>query len=604
MENYNISSKRRMLAVQVLDFSLIFILVLIGVTIEDHFHGVEPIESLLEWHHYLLPTINGIVGTILAFKLRTIRRREKSFVNENAKIIERITESESYFKTLMQQAPSVIEIYDLTGLQVDVNKAYERLWSFPASTTVNTFNVLQSKEVEKTGLLDYINRAYNGEYVTVPEYEFDPKGETESKGFGRKRWLSTRIFPLKDSKDNVKNIVITHEDISERKYAEEKILKAMEKAEESDKLKTMFLANLSHEIRTPMNGILGFADLLRQPDIESDKQHMYVDIIRKSGERMLNIINELIDISQIESGGVKLNNEEFDCCELLTDLYNFFNLEAENNGIQLLIKPLDEGNGKLCADKNRLSQILTNLLKNAFKFTNSGYIKIGCSKLKESMEFFVEDTGSGIAPDMQSKIFERFRQGDLTIEKAEEGLGLGLSITKSLIEIMGGKIKLKSELGTGSTFSFTIPNGDPGKDIYKQVELLYSMERFNIQKLAILIAEDDEISFTYFKELMKNTPNKLYFARTGRQAVHLALNTEELDIILMDLKMPEINGYDAIKTIRARNKVIPIIVQSAFASDLDIEQAIKSGANDFISKPIDSKKLISLIQKYTPEIAE
>ncbi len=598
------NSNLRIFLIQVLDFFIIFSIILIGVTIEDFFHNFSIVESISQWHHFLTPFVIGVIGCVFSRKLRETIKREKRIIKEKQNIIERVTESDSYFKTLMEQTPSVIEIYDINGLQIAVNKAYEKLWSFPASTTVNSFNVLQSKEVEKTGLLNYIKKAYAGEHVIVPEYEFNPKGATESKGFGRKRWLSTSVFPLKDSKGRVKNIVITHQDVSDRKYSEERILKAMERAEESDKLKTMFLANLSHEIRTPMNGILGFADLLKNPDLVAEKHKMYLDIIRKSGERMLYIINELIDISQIESGGVKLRNEQFDCNELLEDMKNFFYEEAKEKGLELIRQTSQRQNKIICVDKYRLSQVLTNLIKNAFKFTSSGYIKFGFTKTNEQVEFYVEDTGLGIAPEMQKKIFERFRQGDLSKEKAEEGLGLGLSISKSLVEIMGGKMSLQSALGKGSIFSFSIIEQKPDKSETRPLNPVFSLDRFYVQKLSVLIAEDDEVSFQFFRELMGNTPNKLYFARTGKQAVDLALNTPEIDIILMDIKMPELNGLSVIQEIRKKNKKIPIIVQSAFASDLDIENALKIGANDFISKPIDSKVLISLIQKYTPELSE
>ena len=304
-------------AINFIEFSVIFFIILISLTIEDLFHNISIAEALKHFHHFIIPFIVGIIGSIFTHKFRVIRQREKRILKGKQNIIEKITESDSYFKTLMEQTPSVIEIYDTTGLQIAVNKAYEKLWSFPASTTVNSFNVLRSKEVEKTGLLEYIKKAYAGELVTAPEYEFNPQGETESKGFGRNRWLSTTVFPLKDAKGKVKNIVITHEDISERKYAEEKILKAMAKAEESDKLKTMFLANLSHEIRTPMNGILGFAELLKNPDLIAEKHNKYLEVIKKSGERMLYIIDELIDISQIESGGLKLRNGKFACTKQL-----------------------------------------------------------------------------------------------------------------------------------------------------------------------------------------------------------------------------------------------------------------------------------------------
>ena len=371
------------------------------------------------------------------------------------------------------------------------------------------------------------------------------------------------------------------------------------KAEESDKLKSVFLANMSHEIRTPMNGILGFADLLRSPQLTSDKQDRYISIIKKSGERMLSIINDLIDISRIEAGQIQLNQTDFSCIEILKNQYNFFLPEAEQKGLELKLSVLiDEKDSWLYSDATKFTQILTNLIKNALKFTQKGFIKLAVEKQNNSQLLFtVEDSGKGIEPGMQDKIFERFRQAKLTPEIEEEGAGLGLSISKGFAEILGGEIWVESQPEKGSKFLFTMP-------------LIKSVEKSNVdylnetisttnRKLNILIAEDDEISYLFLEEILKENKHHVHWAKNGLEAVKIAREVRDIDIILMDIKMPELNGYDATRLIREFNKTIPILMQSAFVSPDDKKKAYKLGCNDFISKPVDRNELINKTIKYT-----
>lgn len=246
-------------------------------------------------------------------------------------------------------------------------------------------------------------------------------------------------------------------DITEQKKAESQLHIAKEKAEESNRLKTAFLANVSHEIRTPMNGILGFADLLSEPDLSGDTQKEYLEVIQRSGKRMLNIINELIDISKIESGQIDLFYKKVNVRELLEEQFQFFNPDAEKKGINLICKEGIEKDLLIHSDPIRLSQILCNLLNNAMKYTKYGQIEFGCRVENDFCVFYVRDTGVGIVKELQKKIFERFSQGDLYMTKSYEGVGLGLSISKGYLDRMGGKIWVKSSPGEGSTFYFTIP---------------------------------------------------------------------------------------------------------------------------------------------------
>ncbi len=253
-------------------------------------------------------------------------------------------------------------------------------------------------------------------------------------------------------------------DISIQKNVERELQVAKEKAEESNRLKSAFLANVSHEIRTPMNGILGFADLLRESELSGEVQQKYIQVIRRSGKRMLNIINDLIDISKIEAGQMDLYFESVNINSILKEQCSFFRPEAESKGLVFVCKEVLDEDAMVFADSIRLNQILCNLLNNAIKYTKYGKIEFGCRVNADNYEFYVYDTGVGIIADLQDKVFERFRQGELEMTKKYEGVGLGLSISKAYVERMGGEIWLKSSPGVGSTFYFTIPLSLPDKE--------------------------------------------------------------------------------------------------------------------------------------------
>ena len=236
----------------------------------------------------------------------------------------------------------------------------------------------------------------------------------------------------------------------------EDLLEAKKRAEESDKLKSAFLANMSHEIRTPMNGILGFSELLKEPDLSGEEMKQYISIIQSSGQRMLDTLNSIIEISKIETGQIQINKTKINLFQELTEVFRFFNLEASNKGLQLILKEPEE-QIKFETDRYKLQSVLSNLVKNAIKYTPSGSIEIGCEAQQDRVVLFVKDTGIGIAKDKQEVIFNRFEQADVSLTRGHEGSGLGLSICKAYVEMLQGEIWLESEPGKGSTFYFSLP---------------------------------------------------------------------------------------------------------------------------------------------------
>jgi PAS domain S-box-containing protein len=382
-----------------------------------------------------------------------------------------------------------------------------------------------------------------------------------------------------------------------------KLGKARDKAEESERLKTAFLHNMSHEMRTPMNGILGFSDLLKEPGLTGERQQEYIDIIKKSGHRMLNTIDDLMNIARIESGHEKPGLSEVNVNEQIEMLYVFFKPEAEKKGLQLRVnQPFPIHEIVIQTDKEKLYAILTNLVKNAIKYTPEGYVELGFVEKEDQLEFFVKDSGIGIPKSRQQAIFDRFVQADLEDRKVYEGIGLGLSISKSYVEMLGGKIGVESEEGVGSRFYFTISfkkrkkvktNMGARKPEVKKI--------FQIKKLNVLIVEDEETADTYLTIVMKQNSKKVFHAQNGVEAVEICRKNPEVDLVLMDIKMPVMGGYEATVKIRKFNNNVVIIAQTAFGFSTDRKKAIEAGCNDYISKPINRNELMDIIGRYFPD---
>ena len=386
---------------------------------------------------------------------------------------------------------------------------------------------------------------------------------------------------------------------NEKEKRELELVNAKEKAEESDWLKTAFLANMSHEIRTPMNGILGFSELLKTPNLSGEEQQDYIRIIEKSGHRMLNTINDIISISKIESGLMEVNMKEANINEQIDFVYSFFKPEVEGKGMNLLIKkPLIGKEAFIQSDSEKIYGILTNLVKNAIKFTKEGTIELGyilkTGSQPAELEFYVKDTGIGIPKDRQLAIFDRFIQADISGKMAYQGAGLGLSISKAYVELLGGKIWVESEEGKGTILYFTLPYQTENKE----ENIPEIKTNHEVSGLKILIAEDDEMSAMFLSIIVKGYSEKVFRARTGNEAIEICRNNPDIGLILMDIQMPELNGDEVTRQIRKFNKDVIIIAQTGLVLSTDKEGLIKSGCNDYISKPINKDELFTLIQKY------
>jgi PAS domain S-box-containing protein len=535
-------------------------------------------------------------------------------------MVEDITESrqaEDKLRNLSQaveQSPITIVITDLDGIIEYVNPKFIETTGYSQEEVIG-----QNPRVLKSGHTS--PEEYKQLWETVNNGG-DWRGEFLNKRKnGELYWESASISPITNAKGETTHFIAIKEEITYRKETDllleeknnkieaqneeykrlnEELIIAKNHAEESDKLKTSFLANMSHEIRTPMNGILGFAGLLKDPMLTGDEQQEYIDIIEKSGARMLNIINDIIDISKIEAGLMKVKMSESNINDQIDYIYTFFKPEVEIKGMKLsCIKSLTSINSIIKTDREKVFAILINLVKNAVKYSNKGAIEFGYIKKEFNLEFFVSDTGIGIPKNRQKAVFERFIQADIDDKMAIQGAGLGLSISKAFVEMLGGKIWLESELGKGSTFYFTIPYNNKIDEKIGNKNLFLDNEIVNhLKKIKILIAEDDEISKLFINKVVQPFSKETLNVSNGAEAVAVCSNNPDIDLVLMDIKMPIMDGYEATEEIRKFNKEVIIIAQTANGLSSDIRKTIEVGCNDHISKPIDKHEFLMVLQKY------
>jgi PAS domain S-box-containing protein len=390
-------------------------------------------------------------------------------------------------------------------------------------------------------------------------------------------------------------------DITQRKTTEMALKTAKNKAEEADKLKTAFLANMSHEIRTPMNAIVGFAELLTEPDITEENKKEYIRLINENCRNLLNLIQDIIDVSRIEAEQIRIVRSECRVDRILAELASHFRGEIAKAGRSRLEIRVDTPGGEadlsIISDPHRLRQIFMNLVGNAIKFTGKGSIVMGYRLEPEEVVFHVSDTGIGIPKDMQEMIFERFRQVDESATRAYSGAGLGLTITKKLVEILGGRIWVRSQVGEGSTFFFTLPKIFPAQDALETVELS-KLSLFDWKDKTVLVAEDEESNYELVKAILEHTGARVLWAKNGREAVDACLGHPEISVVIMDIRMPVMNGYEAAAMIRKRNRTLPMISLTAFAMAEDRMKSTEAGFNQYITKPFKASELLSALVKY------
>ncbi len=540
--------------------------------------GIDYITKPID-HHELIRKLqlylrfirkeNDFVGRLLE-----INKRLEHEVSIRKSVEVQLIKAQENFKNIVEKSNAAILIIDDEGILRFINTTGEAIFRRKAKELLG----------EPIGII--------ADYESKNEIDII-KGNGEI-GVGE-------ITTTKTQWENKPAWLVLINDITEHKELEDKLTRAKEKAQESDRLKSTFLSNMSHEIRTPMTAILGFLDFIEAEE-DPERRKEYTDIIRTSGSHLLNLINDIIDISKIEAGQLRIKMADCHIDKLFLELYEFFSTNikiiAEKVSLEMDI-PVNQKELIVRTDKSRLNQVLINLIGNALKFTDTGYIRFGYRRNAKALEFFVEDTGIGIPRDRLDMVFERFKQVEATKTSINSGTGLGLAISKSIVELLGGEIWLKSIFGAGSTFYFTIPLEEiqtgPGQELLD--ESLDSNPITDFTNKMALIAEDIEINYKILDGILKKKGIQTVWAKNGKEAVELCRNSK-FDLVLMDIRMPQMDGLEATSLIRKFNKTLPIIAQTAYALENEKDKCFEVGCNDYISKPINSKQLLNLINKY------
>ena len=509
-------------------------------------------------------------------------------ISERIKIEDELRRSEERFRKLFESHAAVKLLIDPeSGSIIDANKAAAEFygWNIEKLRGMNIFDICMLSREELKQRLEKSNQDKGIFFESVHRL---------ANGSAR----DVEIFASRINIEDHKYLHTIVHDITDKKRILTDLIIAKEKSEESDRLKTAFMHNISHEIRTPMNAIVGFTSLMESSDLSEETRKQYFDIISQSSNQLLSIISDIVDISNIETGHLKITSEKVNINILLRNLYeqNSYKARLENISFKVSVALNDSSAITIC-DEIKLIQVISNLLNNAFKFTSKGSVEFGYSTVNDYLQFYVKDTGTGISEENFSKIFDRFYQIENPFIKPG-GTGLGLSICKAYVELMGGRIWLESEPGKGSTFYFTLPFLNvQGTYIEKKNDS--EDESFVIASgRVILIAEDDDINYFLLTEMISGNNIKIVRAKNGLEAVDRCEKMMDIDLVLMDLKMPVMDGFVATSKIKSHRPDLPVIAITAYAKDTDRDKVFSSGFSDYVSKPIEKSQLIKLLRKY------
>ncbi len=516
-------------------------------------------------------------------------------ITEQRKAETALLESEHKYRNLAENTEDLIAKCDADFKILFVNKAVEKF-----NFKVDQFVGKKLSELDLPlellfNLEEYLQMVIKGKKPVQTTVHYNL--------LGRDIYFSCRFYPEFNIQGIVSYIHCVCSDITELIKIEQELIKAKDKAEESDRLKSIFLANMSHEIRTPMNAIVGFATLLENEELTTENKKKYIEIINHSAENLLTIINDILDISKIEAGQLETCKAAFNLHHLLQESYEQIKLQKKSKNkedIKIILKNDCSCEFELYSDEVRIQQILTNLLNNALKFIQQGHIEFGYERVtidnKAFLQFHVRDSGIGIAEDKKKIIFERFRQEEESIHTTHDGTGLGLAICKGILDIMGGSIWVETMKGEGTIFYFTIPITDATPKIEKEVIAPMTSDFIFINK-TILIVDDTPEIHQYFTEVLSKTGAHILHALNAKETLQFIDSKSPIDIILMDIRLPDINGLELTKMIKNKIK-IPIIAQTAFALSSDRQQMLNAGCDDYITKPIDRLQLLMCLSKF------
>jgi PAS domain S-box-containing protein len=518
-------------------------------------------------------------------------------ITEKKQIEKRLFSERDMLQVIMDNVPDPIYIKDNQSRFIRANMSTARFFGLSDPEVI----------IGKT-VYDFLPKEIADDYNEIEQTIYNSgipllNREKETNTPFGPAWYSTTLIGVKDVNGEVTQLVGISRDITQYKLSEEQLRKSKEKAEQADKLKSAFLANMSHEIRTPINGILGFANLMEMREFSRDKEIQYLRIINNSGKLLLSLINDIIDIAKIEAGQINIENSRVDLLNLFNDLYDFYNgekIRREKQHIQIYVSiPENKGSQSIVTDPFRLKQIINNLISNSLKFTERGTIEFGYVIENDQAIFFVKDTGIGMTEEDSKIIFDRFKQAGCSSKK-KEGTGLGLAISKGLVELLGGNIWIKTRQNLGSEFYFTIPmeqNGEQTQFRNTSIQQI-RFKDINWEGKTLLLVEDEEVNYIYINELLINTGVNLLRVVTGEEAVNICQSALPIDLILMDMRLPGINGFDATRLIKRIRRDIPIVAQTAYAMENEREQCIEAGCDHYMTKPFDQEVFFDVLNNF------
>jgi signal transduction histidine kinase/CheY-like chemotaxis protein len=415
--------------------------------------------------------------------------------------------------------------------------------------------------------------------------------------------LLTRSVTVKDENGKIIGALTISRDITKMKQVHEELIKANIEAETSSRLKSNFLANISHEIRTPLNSVVGFSNLLLSNDITPELKEEYIEHINHNSEKLLQIIGDIIDLSRLESSQIEITYEEASVNAIVNEVIDEARhvIKRNDKSIILNVKNLFEDNVDLVfTDKIWLKRVLNHLLDNAVKFTLDGSIEFSYSRENEKLVFKIRDTGIGIKKENLNRIFEEFRQESDGHHRPFEGLGIGLTLAKEVVERMGGEISVQSEKGIGSEFSFSIPYRPAGSTRAKLNDMFKDpvIAKINWSTKKCLLVDDNKDVLIYLKRILMDSGINVFMARSGPEAIEIISTTPDIDVVLLDMQMPEMNGIEATKLIRKIRKDLPIIAQTAFIFEDDKDIILEAGCDACLIKPIRKEHLMTVMSSF------
>lgn len=501
----------------------------------------------------------------------------------------------------LQQSPEAIMITDLQGYVIYANQHALLNTGFSQKQIVGSLPAILNSECNAAGQVRQI-------WETLRAHK-QWEGEFQNKDAdGQVFWEFALITPYRDHQNNVTQYIYVQERLTERKKAEAELVIGRRRAEESDKLKTAFLSNMSHEIRTPMNAIMGFTEMLADDHFTAQEHEEFIKLVLENGHKLLDTIDEIIDIAKIEAGQFRIEAAKCSANKILYD--NFYALKSlqqkyEKENLKLITRQYRENENVLfVSDARRINQVLVNLMENALKYTFDGFIEVGYQLLRqedgEYICFYVKDSGVGIASERKEIIFDRFRQASENYMNTQSGSGLGLAISRYIAHLMGGDLRVESAIGKGSAFYFMLPfTRTKAEFVQPQPQEPPRGLLNNVwPEKTLLIAEDEESNFILLEIMLQKTKVKIHRAYNGKQAVDYVLGGNNVDLVLMDVRMPVMNGFQATEHIKAFNPKLPVIVQTAFAMSGDRDTGMAAGCDEYLTKPIRASDLYRLMQKF------